>query len=111
MTVVINGAEIENLAPKRPKTLTVQSCKICKDLRADKLAPSAEPQGPTSNVPSNSSPPTSPFEGNWSGSMSWLFLRYDVSYNLTMTNGRVSGTSTANRTTITIRDGVIAVTR
>jgi len=49
MTVVIDGAEIENLAPRKPTTLTVQSCKICKDLRTDRVTSDQEPQGPLSN--------------------------------------------------------------
>jgi hypothetical protein len=33
MTIVLNGAEVEDFSPKKPKSVVVQSCKICKDNR------------------------------------------------------------------------------
>ncbi len=99
MTVVINGAEIENLAPKRPKTLTVQSCKVCKDLRTDR---------PVSDPPPQGRPTALSLSGKWSSvqkcsygtGTSNMEIQYDESSgtisgklaNATIDSGSIKGT-------------------
>ncbi len=64
MTIVLNGSEIEDLSPRKPKSVVVQSCKICKDNR---FPVGGGGQGTSdSYVQQNrKSPPTSLFSGTW----------------------------------------------
>ncbi|KAI5913847.1 hypothetical protein [Thauera sp. 2A1] len=64
MTIVLNGSEVEDVSPRKPKAVVAQSCKVCKDNRipvaSRDTAPSDQPA-----QQSRKSPSTSLFSGTW----------------------------------------------
>ena len=103
LSVVTDGTLTEPLisVPDNAK-IEVRSCKICRDANflQPPSSPASRPQATTVT-----SPPSSPFQGKWSGSLRWGFLSSRITLDLAVESGRITGTSTASDFTVVIQDG------
>lgn len=101
-TLLVNRQkESESLfgtSPIGESSITYNACYIC--------ASSAKaPDASTSETQRAGTP--SPFQGVWSGSVRWLLISADITYNISISEGRATGTSTSRGATVQIRDGVV----
>lgn len=91
MTIVLDGVEVEDVSPRTPKKVVVQSCKVCKDNR---LGAQTESTG-TKN---DESATALTIAGTWTGSERNIFgFSRTITVNLYVARGVVSGTWQSNQ--------------
>jgi hypothetical protein len=91
ITILLDGAEIEDLSPHKPKKVAVQSCKICQDNR--KLSGKHEEASDALASDGGEIADASPFNGYWEGKDRNIFgFSHYNKLTLKVLNGLATGT-------------------